>query len=56
MLRNSLISWHKKKQSCLTLSITEAKNIAIKSYFTQILWLNQQLLNYGLKLDKIPLK
>jgi len=56
LLWASLISWHSKKQACVTLSTTEAKYIATRSCCVQILWLNQQLSDYDLTLSKIPLK
>jgi len=52
----SLISWHSKKQACVALSTANAKYVAVGSCCSQILWLKQQLSDYGLILTKIPLK
>jgi len=51
-----LISWHSKKQACVALSIAEVEYIAVGSCYAQILWLKQQLSDFGLSLSKIPLK
>jgi hypothetical protein len=55
-LGNSLISWHSKKQVSVALSTTEAKYVAAGSCCAQILWLKQQLQDYGIQLHHIPLK
>jgi len=49
------MSWHKKKQAWVELSIAKAKYIVIESCCAQILWLKQQLKDYSLKLSKVPL-
>ena len=51
-----MISWHSKKQACVALSIAEVEYIAVGSCYAQILWLKQQLSDFGLSLSKIPLK
>ena len=53
---NSLISWNSKKQVSVALSTAEAEYIAAGSCCAQILWMKQQLLDYGLKLDRIPIR
>jgi len=55
LLGSSLISWHSKKQACVALSTAEAEYIVAGSCYTQILWLKQQLADFGLKISKVPL-
>ncbi|KAL2318887.1 hypothetical protein Fmac_032763 [Flemingia macrophylla] len=50
-----LVSWHSKKQACVALSTAEAEYIAAGSCCAQSIWLKQQLQDFGLKLNKIPL-
>ena len=56
LLGNSLISWHSKKQVSVALSTAEAEYVAAGSCYAQILWLKQQLEDYGIHLHNIPLK
>ncbi|GJZ16257.1 hypothetical protein Tco_0551934 [Tanacetum coccineum] len=44
-----LISWHCKKQAVVANSITEAEYAAASSSCGQVLWIQNQLLDYGLK-------
>jgi len=55
MLGSSLISWHCKKQACVALSTAEAGYIAAGSCCAQTLWLRQQLSDFGILLNKIPI-
>ena len=55
-LGSSLVSWNFKKQTCLALSTIEVEYIATKSCCAQSLWMKQQLEDYGVDLDNIPLK
>jgi len=55
LLGSSLISWHSKKQACVALSTVEAEYIAARRCCAQILWLKQQLADFGLKIGKVPL-
>nr|KYP59526.1 Retrovirus-related Pol polyprotein from transposon TNT 1-94 [Cajanus cajan] len=55
LLGSALVSWHRKKQACVALSTAEAEYIAIGSCCAQILWMKQQLKDYGTELNKIPL-
>ncbi|XP_068486956.1 secreted RxLR effector protein 161-like [Phaseolus vulgaris] len=55
LLGSSLISWHSKKQVCVALSTVEAEYIAARSCCAQILWIKQQLEDFGLKVSKVPL-
>ncbi|XP_068497789.1 uncharacterized mitochondrial protein AtMg00810-like [Phaseolus vulgaris] len=52
LLGSSLISWHSKKQACVALSTAKAEYIVAGSCCAQILWLKQQLANFGLKINK----
>nr|KYP55909.1 Copia protein [Cajanus cajan]KYP55914.1 Copia protein [Cajanus cajan] len=56
LLGSGLVSWHSKKQACVALSTVEAEYIAASSYCAQILWMKQQLKEYGTELNKIPLR
>ena len=56
MLESSLISWHCKKQACVPLSTAEAEYIAAGSCCAQTLWLRQQLSDFGILLNKIPIQ
>ena len=47
-LGRSLVSWHSKKQNCVSLSTAEAEYVAAASCATQILWMRQTLKDYGL--------
>ena len=52
----ALVSWHSKKQNSVALSTAEAEYVAAGSCCAQILWMKQQLLDYGLVLDHIPIR
>ncbi|XP_068464845.1 uncharacterized mitochondrial protein AtMg00810-like [Phaseolus vulgaris] len=55
LLGSSLISWHSKKLACVALSTAEAEYIATRSCCAQILWIKQQMEDFGLKVNKFPL-
>lgn len=55
ILGNSLVSRACKKKACVALSTAEAEYIAAESRCAQIPWLKQQLCDYELDLDCIPL-
>ena len=54
-LGHSLVSWHSKKQNCVSLSTAEAEYVAAASCATQILWMRQTLKDYGLIYKKVPI-
>ncbi|KAD6796314.1 hypothetical protein E3N88_07210 [Mikania micrantha] len=54
-LGNCLISWQSKKQTSVATSTAEAEYIAAASCTSQILWLQNQLLDYGITETKTPL-
>ncbi|XP_050876383.1 secreted RxLR effector protein 161-like [Lathyrus oleraceus] len=55
MFSNSLVSWHIKKQVFVVLSTTMEEYVAAGSCCAQILWLKQQLLDFDIKLQHIPI-
>jgi len=55
LLGSSLILWQCKKQACVALSTVEAEYIAAGSCSAQTLWLRQQLNDFGILLNKIPI-
>ncbi|KAK1396495.1 hypothetical protein POM88_006358 [Heracleum sosnowskyi] len=50
-----LVSWFSKKQHSVSTSTAEAEYIAAGSCCAQILWMKNQLLDYGLVLNNIPI-
>jgi len=55
LLGLSLISWNSKKQACVALSTVEVEYIAIGHACAQSIWLKHQLMDYGIKLEMVPL-
>ncbi|KAK8526380.1 hypothetical protein V6N12_020852 [Hibiscus sabdariffa] len=55
-LGNMLISWFSKKQNSVALSTTEAEYISAGSCCAQVLWMKQQLFDYGIDVGTIPIK
>jgi len=55
LLRSSLISWHNNKQPCVAFSTVKVECIAAGNRSTQILWLKQQLSDFGFKVTNVPL-
>ena len=54
-LGKMLISWFSKKQYSVALSTTEAKYVAVGSCCTQVLWMKQQLEDFGIAINHIPI-
>jgi hypothetical protein len=48
---NNLISWHSRKQNCVSQSTAESEYIAAGSCCTQLLWLSKMFHDYGLEND-----
>jgi len=55
LLGRSIVSWSSKKQNSVALSTAEAKYIAAGACCAQILYMKQTLLDFGVKLHRIPL-
>ena len=55
-LGSMLVSWFSKKQNSVALSTTEAEYISLGSCCAQVLWMKQQLLDYGVRVETIPLR
>ena len=51
-----LISWFSKKQHSVALSTTEAEYVTAGSCCAQVLWMKQQLEDFGIAMDHIPIK
>ena len=54
-LERILVSWYSKKQHSVSTSIAEEEYIAAGNYCVHILWMRNQLQDYGLLLNKIPI-
>jgi hypothetical protein len=55
-LGECLVSWLRKKQSSLSLSIVEVEYIAITGFFTHVLWMKQTLTDIQVEYDEpIPI-
>ncbi|KAI3819601.1 hypothetical protein L1987_13442 [Smallanthus sonchifolius] len=54
-LGNRLVSWQCKKQTTVSISTCEAEYIAAASCCSQILWIQQQLRDYGLNFTGTPM-
>ncbi|XP_070005273.1 secreted RxLR effector protein 161-like [Nicotiana sylvestris] len=54
-LGSCLISWGTRKQNSVALSTAEAQYIATISYCAQLLWIKQQLEDFGVLTESVPL-
>ena len=52
-LGHMLVSWSSKKQNSVALSTAEAEYIAAENCCAQILWIKQQLSDFGVSLNNI---
>ncbi|GKB92481.1 hypothetical protein Tco_0964753 [Tanacetum coccineum] len=50
-----LTSWFLKKQNALAISTTEAEYVSARKACQQALWMKQGLVDYGIRLDGIPI-
>ncbi|KAJ9546733.1 LOW QUALITY PROTEIN: hypothetical protein OSB04_019276 [Centaurea solstitialis] len=55
LLGGKLVSWTSKKQNSVSTSTAEAEYVATGSCCAQVLWMKNQLLDYGFQLSKIPI-
>ncbi|GJS62038.1 retrovirus-related pol polyprotein from transposon TNT 1-94 [Tanacetum coccineum] len=50
-----LTSWFNKKQMALAISMTEAEYVSAGKACQQALWMKQALIDYGIRLDDVPI-
>nr|GEU90335.1 copia protein [Tanacetum cinerariifolium] len=50
-----LTSWFAKKQTALAISTTEAEYVSVEKACQQALWMKQALIDYGIRLDDVPI-
>ncbi|GKB52788.1 hypothetical protein Tco_0903541 [Tanacetum coccineum] len=50
-----LTSWFSKKQTALAISTTEAECVSARKACQQALWMKQALIDYGIRLDDVPI-
>ncbi|GKC39578.1 retrovirus-related pol polyprotein from transposon TNT 1-94 [Tanacetum coccineum] len=50
-----LTSWFSKKQTALAISTTEAEYVSAGKACQQALWMKKALIDYGIRLDEIPI-
>ncbi|GJW43228.1 retrovirus-related pol polyprotein from transposon TNT 1-94 [Tanacetum coccineum] len=50
-----LTSWFAKKQTALAISTTEAEYVSAKKACQQALWMKQALIDYGIRLNNVPI-
>ncbi|KAI3795248.1 hypothetical protein L1987_37897 [Smallanthus sonchifolius] len=53
-LGGRLISWQCKKQTCVSTSTAEAEYIAASSCCAQVIWIQNQMLDYGMTFMQTP--
>ncbi|XP_073159413.1 secreted RxLR effector protein 161-like [Henckelia pumila] len=54
-LGDRLISWFSKKQTSIEISTTEAEYLVAGSFYAQLLWIQQQLRDYGIEEHDSPI-
>nr|GEW89080.1 copia protein [Tanacetum cinerariifolium] len=50
-----LTSWFAKKQTALAISTTKAEYVSAGNACQQALWMKQALIDYGIRLDNVPI-
>jgi len=50
-----LVSWDTKKKNSVALSTTEAEYVVAASCCAQLLWIKQQLVDFGIEVGCIPI-
>ena len=50
-----LVSWSSKKQNSVALSTAEVKYVSLGSCCAQILWIKQQLKDYGITMHNVSI-
>ena len=55
LLGNRLVSWQCRKQTMVSLSTAEAKYVAASACCSQVLWIQNQLMDYGLNFLLTPI-
>ncbi|XP_047260453.1 secreted RxLR effector protein 161-like, partial [Capsicum annuum] len=54
-LESCLITWSTKKQNSVALSTAEAEYVAVGSCCAQLLWIKQQLMDFGIDVGCVPI-
>ena len=54
-LGSCLVSWATKKQHSVAMSIAEAEYVAATSYYAQLFWIRQQLKDFDVDTECIPI-
>nr|GEW03798.1 retrovirus-related Pol polyprotein from transposon TNT 1-94 [Tanacetum cinerariifolium] len=52
---DKLVSWSSKRQDCTSMSSAEAEYVSLSACCAQVLWMRNQLTDYGFHFDKIPM-
>nr|GEX98130.1 hypothetical protein [Tanacetum cinerariifolium] len=52
---DKLVSWSSKKQDYTSMSSAEVEYVSLSAWCAQVLWLRNQLTDYGFHFDKIPM-
>ncbi|GKC65362.1 hypothetical protein Tco_1097960 [Tanacetum coccineum] len=50
-----LTSWFAKKQTAIAISTTKAEYVSARKACQQALWMKQALIDYGIRLDNVPI-